>query len=392
VTAIRVLMLTDRFPPDYGGGARQALNLCEKLVQRGVQTSVISAYRGAKTITDRIGSLEVTRVPQPEQKGFSIPLFYVRLMTQLLRRRGEYDLIHAHALHHHAYVGFLAGGLLRKPAIGKVAGLGTDDPASISHRRLGGVQLTLLHQATLLVATNQAMVGEVVGSGWPPERLVCIPNGVDTERFRPAAGEARASLRARLELPRHAPIMVFTGPVIRGKGIHDLARAWRGVKEKLAQARLLIVGPCTSDEHGQVDERYVSEVRSILQEGGVAESVRFVGLVEEPAPYLQASDVFVLPTQREGMPNSLLEAMATGLPLVATRIDCIEEMVPPELRDHLVEVGDADALARALVALGRDLEAGKELGALGRQRVVRLYSLDAVADLYVELYRQLLAE
>ncbi len=385
-------MLTTRFPPDHGGGARQALNLSRKLAERRVESFVITGHRGRETITDQVAGIPVTRLPLPRGEGLAVLPFYARLLQQLIARRGAYDLIHAHAVHHHAYAGFLVGRLLGKPAIAKIALLGHDDPASIGQRRLGSVQLQMLRRASVLVATSREMTQAVRAFGWPDHRLVHIPNGVNTENFRPLPPDARAGLRRQLALPEEAFIVTFVGLVARRKGLHTLARAWPHVKETCPNALLLLVGPCLQAEHWGVDEGYVAEVKAILAERDVHGSVRLVGRVSNPEAYLQASDLFALPSRSEGMPNALLEAMAGGLPFVATRLGCIEEMAPPEQQPYLVPVDDADALAEAIIVLARDPDERRRLGTAARRTVEERYSLDTVADRYVELYRELLED
>ncbi|RMF29656.1 MAG: glycosyltransferase [Chloroflexi bacterium] len=141
-----------------------------------------------------------------------------------------------------------------------------------------------------------------------------------------------------------------------------------------------------------MDERFVAEVRGTLARGNGEDSVRFVGMVADPTPYLQAADLFVFPSRQEGMPNALLEAMACGLPFVATRLGCIEEMAPSEQHPFLVPTDDVEALTEAITSLARDADTRRELGIAVRRTVEMRFSLNAVADQYLTLYRQLLEE
>jgi len=387
---LRVLMLAARFPPEYGGAAHQALHLCHKLRQCGVSVSVITGYRGPRVMSEWVEGIPVTRLPVPHRLGLGVLPFYVRLLRLLIVRRHEYDLIHAHVLHHHAYVGFLVGRLLRKPAIVKIALLGYDDPASLRYRRMGSIQLWLMRYARMLVVTTQEMAEAVTAFGWPAQRMARIPNGVDIERFRPVTDAVRDALRARLGIPSDALVVTYLGVIDQRKGIHTLARAWACVKQAQPQALLLLVGPCSKGEDQGIDEGYVKEIEAALGGSDVKPRIRFTGRVSDPEAWLQASDIFVFPSEGEGMPNALLEAMACGLPFVATRLGCAVEMAPLEGQPFLVPVEDPDALAKAIITLARDADARQRLGLVVRQTVETRFSLDAIADSYLDLYQKLL--
>jgi glycosyltransferase involved in cell wall biosynthesis len=307
----------------------------------------------------------------------------------LLANRQYYDLIHAHAIHHHAYAGFLMGRLLHKPAIAKMALLGHDDPASIVSRRLGRLQQMMLRQATALVATSKSMAQSARQFGWPDRRLVHIPNGVDTEVFQPTSRDVRSKLRRKLGVPDGALVVVFVGIVARRKGLHTLVDSWVEVRKACPKALLLVVGPHRKAEHWGVDECYVATVKNLVKKNGLNASVRFVGRVSNPAIYLQAADLFAFPSQSEGMPNALLEAMACGIPFVAAQLGCIKEMAPDEQLHYLVPSNDKGALADALVTLAQDPYKRYELSSAVREIIERRYSLRAVADRYLELYREL---
>lgn len=388
---LRVCMLTTRFYPDHGGGALQALRLCQKLGERGVDTFVITGHRHQAVVRHMVQGVSVTRLPLPRREGPGVLPFYARLLRLLLACRHDYDLIHAHAVHHHAYAGFLAGRLLGKPAIAKVTGLGADTPARIRRRRLGGIQVRLLRLASCLVVTSQELYDQVgEGGAFKVER---IPNGVDTHRFHPVGVARRAALRKAVGVPEEALVVVFVGAIRPVKGVDVLASAWARLTASMPSLHLLLVGPYRQEEHWGVDAEYVRRVEALLRTGGTsARQVSFVGQVPDVRRYLQAADLFVLPSRSEGMPNALLEAMACGLPFVATRLGCVEEMAPPEQHPYLVPVDDVDALAEAVLSLARDADARRRLSTAVRRTVEARYSLDVVADRYVDLYRRLLEE
>lgn len=383
-------MLTTRFYPDHGGGALQALRLCQELAKREVNAFVVTGHEDDTVVEHAVQGIPIIRLPLPRREGAAVLPFYARGLGLLAARRREYDLVHAHAIHHHTYAGFLAGRLLGKPAIAKISGW-SDTPARVRSRYLGGIQLRLMSLATRLVATSQELYDQIIEEGFPASCVVRIPNGTDAQLFHPVGDLERARLRRDLGLPAQALIAVFVGAIRFVKGIDVLASVWPRLAASVPDLHICLVGPYQKGEHWGIDPEYVEELRRLFTfRDGSDSRIRLVGQVRNVSDYLQAADLFVLPSRSEGMPNVLLEAMACGLPFVATRLGCIEEMAPPDQRPYLVPVDDADALAEAIVALARDADIRQELGAVARQAVEARFSLEAVTDRYVKLYRDLL--
>jgi glycosyltransferase involved in cell wall biosynthesis len=386
---LSVCMLTSRFPPDHGGGALQAMRLCHKLAERQVRTFVISGHMGGQIIAEHVEGIAVTRLPLSAHGGLALLPVYAKRLARLLARRHDYDLIHAHAIHHHAYAGFLAARLLGKPAIAVLTGMHADTPARIRQRRLGGLQQRCLSLATRLIALSQELYEQAVQEGIPTSQLVRIPNGVDTHLFRPVDGPEQRRLRQTLGLPQEALIAVFVGAVRHIKGLDVLAKAWPTLATTLPDLHLYLVGPYRQQEHWELDPVYNDELQRLFACTATGR-LHFVGQVSHVATYMQAADLFVFPSRSEGMPNALLEAMACGLPFVATRLGCMVEMAPLCQQPYLVPVDDVAALTQAFFALAQDVATRRRLGAAARQMVEQHWSLDAVADRYVELYHQLL--
>ena len=163
-----------------------------------------------------------------------------------------------------------------------------------------------------------------------------IPNGVDTERFRPAQAHERAEHRRRLALP-DGPTAVFCGRLVPEKRIDLLLEAWRGVRRAATGclARDRRRGP-------RGDRRCV---------GSADPRVHFAGESDDVLPYLQCADVFAMPSATEGLSNAMLEAMAVGLPIVTTRVGAAAEVVSDPETGSLVRPGDAGAFRDALEAV-----------------------------------------
>jgi glycosyltransferase involved in cell wall biosynthesis len=221
----------------------------------------------------------------------------------------------------------------------------------------------------------------------PAEKLWQIPYAVDTGVYRPTPERQRKDLRRRLELPPDARIVLFVGGLNPRKGVHHLIDAFAAVASREPGSLLLLVGP--ADKYGAA---YVESLHSAVQAHRLGDRVKFVsGLADNVADYMRSADLFCLPSEREGLPISILEAMACGLPIVASDI--------PEIRgvqvndgEHglLVPVGDVDRLAGAIGALLSDGATLYRMGLAARSRAEREFASEVVDRRYQDMYSSLL--
>jgi len=219
--------------------------------------------------------------------------------------------------------------------------------------------------------------------GVPATRIDQVYNGVDTARFRPAPG-GRAAIDA---CPFREADHWLVGTVGRMEKVKDqtnLARAFvsavRADPEARARLRLVLVG----------DGKLKREVETILESAGVRELAWFAGERADVVPLLQGLDCFVLPSLAEGVSNTILEAMACGLPVVATRVGANAELVEQDVTGRTVPAADSDALAREIGAYFTTPALARQHGQAGRRRVERRFSLERMVDDYDRVYRGLL--
>lgn len=190
-------------------------------------------------------------------------------------------------------------------------------------------------------------------------------NGVDAEaRFRPGpeSDAARRAERARWGIPDDALVIGFVGRVVRDKGLAELADAWKGLREQVPTAHLLIVGPVESED---------PLPPGILESFRADSRVHLTGLRWDTPPLFAAMDVVVLPSYREGFGVVLLEGAAMSLPVVGTDIPGGREALVDEVTGLLVPARDATALEGALARYLRDPSLRRRHGSAGRERVLR---------------------
>ena len=214
-------------------------------------------------------------------------------------------------------------------------------------------------------------------------RVTPIVNGVDLDAFRARTPDARHP-----ELPFSEAGLCVVGTVGRLQPVKNhalLARAFvRAIAAKpalRARLRLVIVG----------DGPTRGEVASILADGGVADIAWLPGARDDVADLLASMDVFALPSLAEGISNTILEAMATALPVVATRVGGNAELVDAGVTGTLVPSNDVDALVAALVRHAEAPATARSMGLAGRARAERLYGIETMVDQYDALYQRLLS-
>lgn len=388
-TRVRACMLSFYFHPSYSGSAVQAKNLSSRLKDYGVEPHFVSANLTGSPRTDSVDGLALDRLPVCMTEGLQIPSFWASLTWFLWRRRNQYDLIHCHGTFQHC-VASVIGRLLGKPTILKIA-MGHSDIAFHTHGRLWSrVNRFLVRRFDRFVATTEEVRQECLDRGLDASRVRLIPNGVDTDRFHPPGDAAeRTAIRQRLSL-RDVPTVCYVGVVDARKNVDGILRVWKAVRDQFTQGQLVLVGPRPRGEELVASEFHRKLLRYIA-DNGLDDSVIFAGPQDDVPSWLRAANVFLFPSKREGMPNVLLEAMASGLACVATNIGGAADIISHAQDGFLFDVADEAGMASAVHQL---LENGQRAGTIGtaaRRKAVTTFSLQVVASRYRDLYVELLA-
>jgi len=232
------------------------------------------------------------------------------------------------------------------------------------------VFLRQVQQVDRLVTICSQSTQEALHEGFSPHNIIQIPNGVDIEQFTPP-GPGAEKIRGRI---------VFIGTLDYRKNVSLLITAVK---------KLLDIGiPVTLDIIGDGPEfPQLQKMADRLDMGGI---IHFLGAFSEIEPFLQRSHIFVLPSQFEGLPNVVLEAMACGLPVIATKVGGVPDIIEHRVNGLLIPPGDSEALSAAISELFDNTTLADKLGSRARKTVVEQFSLSAVADRYAELYKTLL--
>ncbi len=385
-----ILMITSGFYPKVGGAERQAEQLARALQDQGFIVRIVTLqFLDDLPLEEELDGLSVVRIHYPRIKLLGGAMILLRLAWWLIRYRHDYEVIHVHMVEYLAFVASIVGTLLGKPVLLKFALRPPDSAASFGDfpkmvgrwRCLEWLLMTGIRKADRFVAISQKIEEMAVKQGLPTERVVRIPNGVDLQTFAPLLDLERVSLRSLLEMCTD-PAVVYSGRLVPQKGVGDLLMAWQTVIAKRPDATLYILGTGRSKE----------ELFRQSNTFGLGNSVQFLGVVDNIRDYLQTADMFVLPSHYEGMPNALLEAMSCGLPVVATAVSGVIDVIQDGKNGLLVEPGKPDQLAQAIIRLLGDQGTAHRLSVEARKTIEQSYSIEAVALTYAALYYQLLKE
>lgn len=394
----RVLFLAESFWPVLGGGEQHIRQLSTALVRRGLACTVLTRRgQGAWPAEERLDGVRVLRVAPTGPGRVGKYLMAVPALLRVMRERDAYDVAVVRGTRVLGLPGLVGARLAHRPVVlqcevsgemsGEIYTWGTrwDRPPYTTLVR-GAVRARnrLLRRAERFVAISRRTEAEFLAAGLPRERVLYLPHGIDTRRFRPATDEERAALRARLGLPPHAFVVVFTGRLLKGKGVEVLLEAAARLASASPRLHVVLVGSGAGQALSVEDQ-----LRARATQPPLAGRVTFTGRVDDVEDWLRAADVFGFPSFFEALPLSVIEAAACGLPSATTRIGGVVDVIEHEKSGLLTEPGDAAGLAEALARLEADPGLRLRLGAAARETAVRQFDFDGHVQRYRRLFESL---
>ncbi len=380
--SLRILAITGQFRPLLGGTEVQAARLAREWARQGHEVEVWTRrLEPGHAVEETEGDARVRRlgwasrarrwrIRRLEKIHFSLTLF-----TRLVSRAPDFDVVIVHQALYPAIVAAWASRWTGAPLVVRIASTGTTSDFGIWGALTRPALSLLRRRVQALVVMNTQAVNEAVSKGFQAERVHRIPNGLnpgDTSAVRPSG---------------RTPRVAYLGGFRTEKRVDVLLRAWASAG---APGDLFLAG----------DGPLRASLQALAGQLGIAPV--FLGNVAEPRPWLGDIDVFVLPSEAEGMSNALLEAMAEGCACVGTyvggNVDCLapESEAPPPAgvilkgsAGWLVGCGDEKAMADALRHLCADPALRQTLGREARRKIVAEHALEHTAAAYLRIFERL---
>lgn len=373
-----VAMILHDFYPSIGGAQTHTLALSRALRARGIDVIAVTRPHPGTPAYEEVQGIPTYRVGMNGGRAIAGMSYLAAGLALLARERRRYQILHCHQMISPMTLALMARALLGKRLVINPHGRGPrGDVAKLTRLRplTGKLRVAAaLRWGDAFVAIAREIHDELRTMGVQEERIWDIANGVDVDRFTPASPDERMEIRRRLGLP-DGRLVVFVGRLTVAKALDVLLNAWAQRDATLADAHLVIVGD------GELRDALARQTQAL----GIEQTVIFTGGTHDTAAYLRAGDAFVLPSRTEGMPVALLEAMACGVPCVATRVGGSAEVIEDGTCGRLVAPEDAGALAEALA----EALATPEWGVHAHRRVRDRYAIDRVAEHHVTMYESL---
>lgn len=367
--------------PSWRGGEQQVFYLHRGLLEAG-QHSVVCGQPGAP-LAERLraeGLGDDGRVVEMRMRGEADIKAVWRLRALMQSQR--FDLVHMHTSHAHT-LGVLAARLTPR-AQRPITVVSRRVDFSIYRRSFLGLNgVKYRYGVDRYVAVSHAIRDVLVGDGLDGDRIEVVHSGIDPSRFDAASLSAEASsLREELGVPPEAPLVGNVAWFADHKGQVYLVEAAPRILEARPDARVVLVGD------GELREALEQRAREL----GVADRVLFPGFRDDIPRCLAAFDVFVMSSHLEGLGTSVLDAMASGTPVVATRAGGIPEAVRDEETGLLVPPRDSAAIAAAVLRVLEDSSLAAELCGRAHELVRQEFSVDSMVRGSLDVYRRLVAQ
>src|SRR5690606_27595254 len=342
------------------GGARQVAWLVRGLDRAGLDNLLVCPPGSGIDAAARTAGIRVLNVACA---GDADLRFVQRLRGAIVRERP--DIVHSHSRRGADLMGGIAARLARVPAVVS---------RRVDHTEPKWAARLRYAAFARIVAISETVAAALAASGVDRDRVTVIRSAVEVARFDEAAGRERLALEFGVGADTLA--IAAVGQLIPRKGHRHLLSAMARLADRLPGAHLVVFG------QGPLRAELEARARSL----GLGERVRFAGFRQDLDRLLGAFDLLVHPALREGLGVAMLEAAAAGLPVIAFDAAGAREAVRHGENGRLVPPGDAAALADAIVELGRDAALRERMGAAGRERMRRDFSIESMVDDHIRLY------
>ena len=363
---MKIAIIIYLFPPKWLAGTEIATyNLAKQLAKRGHEIHVITSHDRGLPNFDKENGFYIHRLAWSKIRIIGVIIFWLKIFFTV--RKINPDIVHAQDLST-GIPAYISKIILKMPYI--IWGRGSDVYLPNGFLRI--TRGVVLRNANAILALTEDMrekMREIT-----TREIFVIPNGIDLEEFK--------GVLIKPDEYSTGKTILFVGSLYPIKGVEYLLIAMKKIHEKAPDTRLIIVGDGGERE----------KLEALTTQMGIQNSVQFVGRVphKNVLNFMQRADIFVLPSLSEGLPNVIIEAMACGLPIVASRVGGIPDIIKDGVNGYVVDPGRPDQIANKILMLLNNNELVKQISNNNR-RMVEIFEWRNIINKLEEIYNSALA-
>ncbi len=375
-------MIIPTFYPLVGGSEKQALSISSALIERGIRVKVLTRRVMKTADRETLNGVEVERLKSMGCGVLDSILFLVLSFFYLLKYGREYDIFHVHLASSPAVSALLAGKILGRKVVVKIGGGKGVDEISLSRKSVAGRIKLAFFAVTKphFLVMNEELLDWLKKSGLKKARFSLFRNGVDTGTYVPVLYHKKEGAKARFGFQKKT-VFLFVGRLSPEKRIYEFIEVWSEIiSESLYKDKgvLHIVGG------GPLED----EIKKSIEALGVSDSVVMAGRQYELKDYYAAADVFILPSVSEGLSNSMLEAMSSGLAVMASKVGGAKLAVQDGENGFLFDPFDRRKIKSIIAKFLETDKLALDMGEKSREVAVRRYSMARVLEELIKIYEQ----
>lgn len=383
---MKIIMVIERYLPIWGGAENQLHQLIPHLINKGCRVVVVTRrWHRSLPKSEYVGSVRVIRLGIPGRGLIATLIFTTALVLHIFRDRKDIDIIHSHgAVKTGALCAVMARTCKGMKNIAKIATAGK--LTELRRTVFGPLILKLFNMSDSIIAMTGEIRKELLDAQTPVGAIAEITNGVDTDRFSSQPKAEKERFLAEHGLEPDTQLVLFSGRLVQRKGLDVLLAAWPGVVALVPRAYLLILGS-GADQEDSVEgdaKDYVNTNKT--------PRVTFLGESSHPELFLGISDCFAFPSRIEGFPNAMMEAMSSGVPVVASDIGGVLPLVTHGVTGMLFASENHEDLRDKLAEILNTQILRKKIANNSRMLMVENYSFKKISDKYYRLYQSVLSE
>jgi len=319
-------------------------------------------------------------------------IWSMNVLASLIHNRPSFDILHVHVQLTGALLAAPLIKILGKTSLREISLLDSDTPSLLTESNGSYFKIWCFNRYDQLLCISEALRQNCINFGFDSNKVHTLLNPVDIERFKPVESiNEKMDIRRELCLQPENKIMLFVGSVKFRKGFDLSLTALCSILRLYPDLLFVVIGPNSSEMSPGVDDSFVYAIHERIDKENLINNIRFVGKITDDeilARYYQAADFLVFPSRREGLGNVMLEAMASGLPVIASHLHGITDKVIKDGENgFLIPIGDHEAIAGIMEFLIGHQEAGFEIGQNASKYVVRNHSFKSWQEKLFRIYQ-----